>query len=124
MKVWWTPTTVAGSADSGVTLASLTKQRFAGYIPSSSIHGVVSEKAAKADDASVPIHLWDDRVAYLMEWTPEQLAAKNHFVNFWRRKMHKKWCHKVIDSWLAWWKTNATAIKAAEPKYYLSLIHI
>ena len=84
MLTWW-------SLPEGTvrpTLASLTKQRFTNYV---ACQEEVAEKAAKADDANVPTQLWDDRVSFVMGWTPAQFQAKSGLVNFWRKHMHRKW---------------------------------
>jgi hypothetical protein len=56
MRIWW-----EGNTN---TLAHLTNSRMSSYIPP--VTTTITEQAVKSDSADVPIHLWDDRIAFLL----------------------------------------------------------
>jgi hypothetical protein len=68
MRIWWEGNTA--------TLAHLSKSHMSSYTPP--VTTTITELAVKSDSADVPIHLWDNQIAFLLgvpTLTPTQMAA-------------------------------------------------
>jgi len=74
-------------------------------------------KAVKSDDAAIPVHLWDDRIAFLLG-TQSLDDAAHQAVNLLHRAQLHWWKHNIHSSWWAWWWENHHNIKRRCPNYW------
>ncbi|KAL7561660.1 hypothetical protein ACA910_018550 [Epithemia clementina (nom. ined.)] len=94
--------------------ATLTIERMKTFLLSNYHSGsTVVEKAAKNDDAEVPVHLWDFRIAFLMgvrRLEPREQRA----VATLRNLLVRRWKWSVFRSWNKWWKETYCTSKSAD----------
>jgi hypothetical protein len=95
-------------------LPRLAYNRFRNYKPPSQPGAA---KAAKADDAAVPVYLWNDRVAFICG-RRHLTAAELNAANVIRNAMHRRWVRSVSNSWWLWWGKWKGDIVQAEPLHW------
>ena len=100
--------------DAGPTFDSAERMR--GYVRTIG-EEVSAEKAVKHDKAAVPIHLWNDRIRYLLGLTQ---LEEHHLRAFdaLRNVMLTRWKRNVRTSWFKWWSQYESTIKSNEPTWW------
>ncbi|KAL7570983.1 hypothetical protein ACA910_002607 [Epithemia clementina (nom. ined.)] len=71
------------------------------------------EKAAKNDDAEVPVELWNERIAYLLDAVllSEQ---QNKAAELLCCRILSQWRQSVCRSWRRWWTQSQDKFKSTE----------
>ncbi|KAL7574612.1 hypothetical protein ACA910_002965 [Epithemia clementina (nom. ined.)] len=69
------------------------------------VETTAAEKATKRDDAEVPEHLWNYRIAYLLG-TKALDPSQQKALNLLRTTMLLRWKKNVLNSWRKWWSTT------------------
>jgi hypothetical protein len=109
------PTIPGAVAQGGPTVLD-TRRRFRYYIPPDP-EDLRNSKATKADDAEIPVHLWNDRLAYLVGALRLSEAQKRR-LGFLGRCTHRYWIRRVREAWWTWWRENKSLLHLVEPKYW------
>ncbi|KAL7555436.1 hypothetical protein ACA910_008056 [Epithemia clementina (nom. ined.)] len=76
-----------------------------------------TKSVVKHDKADVPVHLWDDRVAFILSLDAITPKHQNAF-NLLQQAMLNRWRRNVIGSWKHWWCKYQTAIQQNKPSYH------
>jgi hypothetical protein len=103
-------------------LPRLAFERFSHYHPPLHQETTNSDSAAKADNSAVPVFLWDDRLAFLLNkdsLSPREIKA----IGTLRRSLHACWVKRVSSSWWKWWNKWKEIIVQAEPIHWKDIRH-
>ncbi|KAL7574419.1 hypothetical protein ACA910_015794 [Epithemia clementina (nom. ined.)] len=76
------------------------------------VQTTATEKAVKRDDAEVPEHLWNFRIALLLG-TTELNQQQYRSANILRQAMLRWWKRNVLRSWGVWWRTHQASIRSS-----------
>ncbi|KAL7566075.1 hypothetical protein ACA910_009861 [Epithemia clementina (nom. ined.)] len=96
--------------------------RMAGYQSRTEQGKTAAESAVKHDNAAVPEHLWNDRVAFLSDIDDLETRHTSAFALL-QTAMLRRWQSKVYQSWFAWWNRYQEVLCRNFGKEMAQLIH-
>jgi hypothetical protein len=93
-----------------------TRRHFRYYIPPVP-EDLQNSKATKGDDAEIPVHLWNNCLAYLVGAVRLSEEQERRLGFLWRCT-HHYWIRCVRESWWTWWRENKSLLGLVEPKHW------
>ncbi|KAL7558157.1 hypothetical protein ACA910_016212 [Epithemia clementina (nom. ined.)] len=96
--------------------------RMEGYQPRMEQGKTATESAVQHSNAAVPEHLWNDRVAFLLDIDELETRHTSAFTLLQRAMLHR-WQSKVHQSWVTWWSRYHEVLFRNLGKETSNLIH-
>ncbi|KAL7556817.1 hypothetical protein ACA910_002294 [Epithemia clementina (nom. ined.)] len=85
-------------------------REYAGQTTMDTTTSTATESAVKHDKVDVPVHLWDNQIAFLLNLSKLTEAHRKAF-NLLRQTMPRRWQRNMATSWKQWWLTNQYTIQ-------------